>query len=124
VIDSPNQQDQDLANLKKMLHFIRDKRPKNSQIVLGLVDDCGVDFDGDVIELTDNYHLLQSWRAAPTCAACFTAGEASRSTRSSTGTPSRDFQSGVTGGFKSCNGKMGVARAARFRAPAGHGKRP
>jgi hypothetical protein len=60
VIDSPNQQDQDLANLKKMLYFIRDKRPKNSQIVLGLVDDCGVDFDGDVIELTDKYHLLQT----------------------------------------------------------------
>jgi hypothetical protein len=60
VIDSPNQQDQDLVNLKKMLYFIRDQRPKHSQIVLGLVDDCGVDFDGDVIELTDKYQLLQS----------------------------------------------------------------
>jgi uncharacterized Zn finger protein (UPF0148 family) len=60
IIDSPNQQDQDLVNLKKMLHFIRDQRPKDSQIVLGLVDDCGVGFDGEVIELIDKYHLLQT----------------------------------------------------------------
>ena len=28
IIDSPNQQDQDFVNLKKMLGFIRDKRPE------------------------------------------------------------------------------------------------
>ncbi len=59
IIDSPNQQDQDFVNLKKMLGFIRDKRPKFSQLVLGLVDDCGIEFDGDVIELTDKYQLLR-----------------------------------------------------------------
>jgi putative DNA primase/helicase len=58
VIDSPNQQDQDLPNLKKMLTFIHDRRPKDSQLVLGLVDDCGVSFDGDVIELTQKHALL------------------------------------------------------------------
>ena len=60
VLDSPNQQEQDLANLKRVLVFIRDKRPKDSQIVLGLVDDCDLDFDGDVIELTHKYELLQA----------------------------------------------------------------
>jgi hypothetical protein len=59
VIDSPNQQDQDIDNLKKMLTFIRDKRPADSQLILGLVDDCGIDFGGDVIELTDKYSLLR-----------------------------------------------------------------
>jgi hypothetical protein len=59
VIDSPNQQDQDLANLKKMLTFIRDKRPEGSQVVLGLVDDCDVEFEGSIIELNDKYRLLQ-----------------------------------------------------------------
>lgn len=59
VIDSPNQQDQDPSNLKKMLKFIRDERPESSQLVLGLVDDCGLAFDGEVIELTDKLHLLQ-----------------------------------------------------------------
>ena len=58
VIDSPNQQDQDIDNLKKMLTFIRDKRPSNSRLFLGLVDDCGIEFGGDVIELSDKYSLL------------------------------------------------------------------
>jgi hypothetical protein len=59
VIDSPNQQDQDRDNLKKILAFIRDQRPMDSQLILGLVDDCGVVFDGEVIELTEKYSLLQ-----------------------------------------------------------------
>jgi len=59
VIDSPNQQDQDPSNYIKMLEFIRDRRPKGSQLVLGVVDNLGVDFDGTLIELNDKYHLLQ-----------------------------------------------------------------
>jgi len=60
VIDSPNQQDQDIVNLKKMLSFIHERRPKDSQVVLGLVDDCGVEFDGSVIELSDKNQLLHT----------------------------------------------------------------
>ena len=60
VIDSPNQQDQDLANLKKMLQFINNNRPFGSQCILGLVDDCGVDFGGRVLHLTEKYSVLQS----------------------------------------------------------------
>lgn len=59
VMDSPNQQDQDRSNYIKMLEFIRDERPKDSQLVLGLVDSLGVDFGGTVIELTDERQLLQ-----------------------------------------------------------------
>lgn len=59
VMDSPNQQDQDRSNYIKMLEFIRDERPKDSQLVLGLVDSLGVDFGGTLIELTDERQLLQ-----------------------------------------------------------------
>jgi hypothetical protein len=58
VIDSPNQQDQDRTNMVRMLNFIRDKRPASSQLILGLVDQFGVDFDGNVIELHDKHSLL------------------------------------------------------------------
>lgn len=58
IIDSPNQQDQDRTNMVRMLNFIRDKRPAESQLVLGLVDQFGVEFDGDVIELQDKHQLL------------------------------------------------------------------
>ncbi len=58
VIDSPKQQDQDDENWKRILTFIRDDRPKDCQLVLGLVDDVGISFGGKVTELTDNYHVL------------------------------------------------------------------
>lgn len=58
VIDSPNQQDQDAVNLKKMLDFIRKSRPEDSQLVLAMVDDSCIDFGGKVIELTEKYSLL------------------------------------------------------------------
>lgn len=59
VIDSPNQQDQDRTNHIRILEFIRDHRPKGSQLILGLVNNLGVNFDGKVIELSDKNHLLQ-----------------------------------------------------------------
>jgi hypothetical protein len=59
VIDSPNQQDQDPENWKRMLEFIRDQRPTDAQMILGLVDDAGIDMGGDVIELKDERQLLQ-----------------------------------------------------------------
>jgi hypothetical protein len=51
VIDSPNQQDQEFLNEIGMLEFIRDRRPVNSQLILCLVDDQGIDFGGTVVEL-------------------------------------------------------------------------
>ncbi|HMS82665.1 MAG TPA: hypothetical protein PKD12_03330 [Nitrospira sp.] len=58
VIDAPNQQEQDQDNLKRMLQAIRDERPDGSQLIMGLVDDLGIDFEGSTIELTEtNYSL-------------------------------------------------------------------
>ena len=59
MIDSPNQQDQDASNHLKILNFIRDEKPADSQLILGLVDDCGVEFGGDVIEMTEENWALQ-----------------------------------------------------------------
>ncbi|HBO44363.1 MAG TPA: hypothetical protein DD670_10610 [Planctomycetaceae bacterium] len=59
VIDSPKQQDQDDQNWRRILAFIRDNRPTDSQLILGLVDDLGEDLGGDVVELSDTYHALQ-----------------------------------------------------------------
>jgi hypothetical protein len=58
VIDSPNQQDQDPKNLPTILKFIRDKRPTDTQLVLGLVDDCNVDFGGKIEVLKSKRRLL------------------------------------------------------------------
>jgi DNA repair exonuclease SbcCD ATPase subunit len=59
IIDSPNQQDQDEENLKKMLEFIFNEQPEGSQLILGLVELGDYKFEGEVIELTEKYHLLQ-----------------------------------------------------------------
>lgn len=58
VIDSPNQQAQDRANLPKMLRFIRDNVPEGAQLVLGLEDDYGVGFHGRRIVLEQKNRLL------------------------------------------------------------------
>ena len=49
VIDAPNQQEQDRNNLNKVLEFIRDNRPKDKQMVIGLVESGDVDFGGTTI---------------------------------------------------------------------------
>src|SRR5690606_13612100 len=59
VVDSPNQQDQDDVNHPLILRFIRDARPSGSQLVLGLVDDCGVDFGGSVLTLEKKDFVLR-----------------------------------------------------------------
>jgi hypothetical protein len=59
VIDSPNQQDQDKGNWKNILTFIRDQRPPEAQMIVGLVNDEGISLGGDVIELKDERQLLQ-----------------------------------------------------------------
>lgn len=58
VVDSPNQQAQDKSSLSAMLAFIRDNQPKNSQLILGLEDDLGVDIPGKRVELSTKYRLL------------------------------------------------------------------
>lgn len=60
VIDSPNQQDQDAANLKTMLEFIRDHVPKSEQLILGLVDTQGVRFEGEEVVLHTKWKVLSS----------------------------------------------------------------
>jgi hypothetical protein len=59
LIDSPNQQDQDDKHLARILRFIRDRRPANSQLILALVDTPGVDFEGQEVVLDKKHSLLQ-----------------------------------------------------------------
>lgn len=60
VIDSARQQEQDAENWRKMLEFMRDTKPVESQMIVGLVDDLGIDIGGDIIELTAERQLLQA----------------------------------------------------------------
>lgn len=55
VLDSPNQQDQDADNHLRMLEFIRDNRPKDSQIVIFAVSDGGINYGGKrlILDETD-----------------------------------------------------------------------
>lgn len=59
ILDSPNQQAQDTTNLSKMMKFIRDRRPSNTQLILGTEDLCDVNFGGKIIELKEKQSLLQ-----------------------------------------------------------------
>jgi uncharacterized protein (UPF0212 family) len=59
IIDSPNQQDQDIEHIDKIMGFINDNQPKNTQLILGLAETYGVDFHCNTIELTEKYSLLQ-----------------------------------------------------------------
>lgn len=59
VIDAPNQQEQDPKNLKKMLAFISNNRPKDHQLILGLVDDSGIDFEGKEVLFDRKYSVLE-----------------------------------------------------------------
>lgn len=58
VMDAPIQQEQDTANHERILEFIRDNRPTDSQLILGVVDDKSVDFGGSVIELDKKNGVL------------------------------------------------------------------
>lgn len=59
VIDSPNQQAQDIEHIDKILKFVKDNQPSNSQLILGLEELYDIDFDCEMVELTNKYHLLQ-----------------------------------------------------------------
>ena len=58
IIDSPNQQDQDIEHIDKIMEFINNNQPEKSQLILGLAETYGVDFDCKVLELTEKYSLL------------------------------------------------------------------
>lgn len=58
IIDSPNQQDQDAPNLARMINIILTEKPKDTQLILGLVELGDYEFDGEVIQMTDKYSLL------------------------------------------------------------------
>jgi hypothetical protein len=59
VIDSPIQQEQDEINHIKILNFIKNNIPVDSQLILGVVDSKGIDFGGKVIELKVKRSLLK-----------------------------------------------------------------
>jgi hypothetical protein len=59
VVDSPNQQDQDPANLKRMLEFIRDNRPADTQLILAVVDRMGVEFEGSTVDVKTRNSVLE-----------------------------------------------------------------
>ena len=58
VIDSPRQQDQDQENWRRILTFMRDNQPKDTQLILSLVDDMGFEFGGKVIEFNEKFSVL------------------------------------------------------------------
>lgn len=58
IVDSPNQQDQDIEHIDKIMKFINQNQPIGSQLILGLAETYGEDFNCDIIELTEKYQLL------------------------------------------------------------------
>lgn len=59
IIDSPNQQEQDPDNLRKMLEFIYSQRAPEQQLIVGLVEDANVGFDGEML-IVDKKHSVLS----------------------------------------------------------------
>ncbi len=60
IIDSPNQQDQDIEHIDKIMGFINSKQPEDSQMILGVAETYGVDFGCPVVELNEKHSLLRS----------------------------------------------------------------
>jgi hypothetical protein len=59
IIDSPNQQGQDKENLPRLINFIIDKQPKDSQLILGLEEIPDGHLNEHIIELKEERSLLQ-----------------------------------------------------------------
>lgn len=59
IIDSPIQQEQDVPNHERIVKFIQQRVPKDAQLILGIVDDKGVDFGGAIIRLGDKRRVLR-----------------------------------------------------------------
>lgn len=58
VVDSPNQQDQTADNVRRILGFIRDHRPKKAQMVLAIAEGHNIEFEGKLVELDRAEGLL------------------------------------------------------------------
>jgi len=58
IVDSPNQQDQDIEHIDKIMSFIDNNQPKNSQMIIGVAETYGVDFKCKVVKLEKKYSLL------------------------------------------------------------------
>lgn len=58
VIDSLNQQEQDNTNLCAMFEMVLRSTPQQTQIILAVVDDMDIDFEGCTIELDNKYKVL------------------------------------------------------------------
>lgn len=59
IIDSPNQQAQDFGHIDKILEFINQNQPDDTQMILGLEELYNVNFNCEIIELKDLESLLQ-----------------------------------------------------------------
>ncbi len=60
IIDAPNQQKQDKDNLYNILNFVLMNKPSTNQIIIGLVDDAGIQFPGTKISFDTKYSVLKS----------------------------------------------------------------
>lgn len=60
IIDSPNQQGQDSENLPKLINFIVEKQPVDSQLILALEELPANNLNLEIIELNEKRSLLQS----------------------------------------------------------------
>jgi hypothetical protein len=58
VIDSPNQQAQDKDSLTRILTFISSHQPENTQLILGLENDMGLELGGRLIRTENKFRLL------------------------------------------------------------------
>jgi hypothetical protein len=59
IVDSPIQQDPDPDNIVKIIRFVTEERPGDSQLILGSVSLHEIDFDGHKIELGEKNRLLE-----------------------------------------------------------------
>ena len=58
VIDSPIQQEPDKENHERILTFIRDNRPDDSQLIVAVGDTKEIEFDGDTVLLTEKFSVM------------------------------------------------------------------
>ena len=48
-----------MPNHERIVKFIHERVPKDAQLILGIVDDKGVDFGGAVVKLNDKRRVLR-----------------------------------------------------------------
>lgn len=60
VIDSPIQQEPDKENHERILTFIRDSRPSDSQLIMAVGDTKKVEYDGDTHFLTEKFSVMNA----------------------------------------------------------------